>query len=385
MRIVTGDFFVSAQRCWYVIRHINSYKHLADSLFMYIFAVIILINITKMKKTLLLLAAFAMTMAASAGNIHIKGTVENGGDSVAAMAFSSKDKAVKSGINNNKFDFNFPLESVDLMMVRTKPAAGQQRGAVFMFLAVPGETAELSTAGTHYYVSGSKFYQAFNQLDRATENMKSTDEQVACLINYIKKNPNTDAPVAFFSQLGDYDAIMKIYKQMSVKAKNGRMKQYIARTLANAKAEKAEAEAAAKKQAAGLVAPDFTLNDINGKPLKLSSLQGKYVLLDFWGSWCIWCMRGMPQMKSYYEKYKGKFEILGIDCNESEAKWKEAVAKNNLSWLHVYNPRTSSVLADYGIQGFPTKILIGPDGKIVKTIVGEDPTFYTFLDGLFGK
>ena len=90
-------------------------------------------------------------------------------------------------------------------------------------------------------------------------------------------------------------------------------------------------------------------------------------------------------MKNYYNKSNGKFEILGVDCNDSEAKWKEAVKKNELPWLHVYNPRDSKVLDEYGVQGFPTKIIVGPDGKIVKTIVGEDPAFYTLLDELFSE
>lgn len=130
-------------------------------------------------------------------------------------------------------------------------------------------------------------------------------------------------------------------------------------------------------------APDFTLNDINGNPLKLSSLRGKYVILDFWGSWCGWCIKGIPQMKEYYQKYAGKFEILGIDCNDSEEKWKAAVAKYELPWLHVYNTNDSGILEQYEIEGFPTKIIVGPDGKIVKTIIGEDPAFYTLLDNLF--
>lgn len=136
-------------------------------------------------------------------------------------------------------------------------------------------------------------------------------------------------------------------------------------------------------EADGIEAPDFTLNDLNGKPLTLSSLRGKYVILDFWGSWCGWCIKGIPQMKEYYQKYAGKFEILGIDCNDPEEKWKAAVEKYDLPWLHVYNPRDSKVLEQYEIQGFPTKIIVGPDGKIVKTIIGEDPAFYAFLDELF--
>ena len=152
----------------------------------------------------------------------------------------------------------------------------------------------------------------------------------------------------------------------------------------NTVTETVEVETAAV-EADGVEAPDFTLNDLNGKPLTLSSLRGKYVILDFWGSWCVWCIKGIPQMKEYYQKYAGKFEILGIDCNDTEAKWKAAVEKYELPWLHVYNTRDSKVLEHYQIEGFPTKIIVGPDGKIVKTIIGEDPAFYTLLDQLFGK
>lgn len=147
--------------------------------------------------------------------------------------------------------------------------------------------------------------------------------------------------------------------------------------------ETEETSVAMESQAAADDAPDFTLNDINGKPLALSSLRGKYVVLDFWGSWCIWCIRGIPAMKEYYQKYAGKFEILGIDCNDPEDKWKAAVAEHELPWLHVYNPKESNLLETYGIQGFPTKIIISPEGKIVKTVVGESPEFYTALDELF--
>ena len=73
------------------------------------------------------------------------------------------------------------------------------------------------------------------------------------------------------------------------------------------------------------LAPDFELPDLQGNPLKLSSLRGKYVVLDFWGAWCIWCVRGIPNMKEAYAKHKDKMEILGIDCRDAEPKWKAAV------------------------------------------------------------
>ena len=87
-------------------------------------------------------------------------------------------------------------------------------------------------------------------------------------------------------------------------------------------------------------------------------------------------------MKEYYEKYNDKMEILGIDCNDSPEAWHAAVEKYGLPWLHVYNPDSSSLTEDYGITGFPTKIIIGPEGDIVKVIAGEDPAFYSFLDEL---
>ena len=129
------------------------------------------------------------------------------------------------------------------------------------------------------------------------------------------------------------------------------------------------------------------LPDLQGNPLKLSSLRGKYVVLDFWGSWCIWCIRGIPRMKEAYSKYKDKMEILGVDCQDTEEKWKAAVEEHQLPWLQVRCPEDylQTLGQQYRIQGFPTKVIIDPQGRLVKVVVGEDPAFYTFLDQLFAK
>ena len=137
-------------------------------------------------------------------------------------------------------------------------------------------------------------------------------------------------------------------------------------------------------QAEGL-APDFELPNLQGSTTKLSSLRGKYVVLDFWGSWCIWCIRGIPSMKDAYAKYKDKMEILGVDCRDTEDKWKAAVDEHQLPWLQVRCPdeKLQTIADQYGIEGFPTKVVIDPNGKIINTVVGEDPAFYTYLDSLF--
>ena len=152
---------------------------------------------------------------------------------------------------------------------------------------------------------------------------------------------------------------------------------------AKAKA-RAEYEAKANEmQAEGAVVEDFTLKDIQGNDFSLSSLKGKYVVLDFWGSWCPWCIKGMPKMKEYYQKYQGKLEIVGVDCRDTDEKWKAAVEKHQLPWIQVYNPQDEGdITKRLAILGYPTKIIVGPDGKIVKTILGEDPAFYTLLDEL---
>lgn len=132
----------------------------------------------------------------------------------------------------------------------------------------------------------------------------------------------------------------------------------------------------------GTPAPNFTLNDINGKPLSLSDLKGKWVILDFWGSWCPWCIKGFPALKEAYKEYGGKVEVLGIDCRDSEDVWKEAVKKYELPWLQVYNPNDSDLTKRYGIKGYPTKFIIDPKGKIANITIGEDPEFFNVLKSL---
>lgn len=167
------------------------------------------------------------------------------------------------------------------------------------------------------------------------------------------------------------------------------MKKYILPILLLAIAAcgvKAQDNAAPQEQVIAVAdrqaAPDFTLNDINGKPLSLSDLKGKWVVLDFWGSWCPWCIKGFPALKEAYKQYDGKVEVLGIDCRDSEEVWKEAVKKYELPWLQVYNPNGSDLTSKYGIKGYPTKFIIDPEGRIANTTIGEDPAFFEVLSTL---
>jgi thiol-disulfide isomerase/thioredoxin len=128
---------------------------------------------------------------------------------------------------------------------------------------------------------------------------------------------------------------------------------------------------------------DFTKKDINGNDFTLSSIRGKYVILDFWGSWCGPCRQSHPHLKEIYSKYKAKgLEIIGIDCEKKkdlaqcEELWKKAVKEDGMTWIQVlnnYDIEKVDLPKIYGIQGFPTKILLDKEGKIFFRIMGSDP------------
>ena len=170
--------------------------------------------------------------------------------------------------------------------------------------------------------------------------------------------------------------------------KNGVMKVYIDQAMERANRANAISEAS-KKVGDNMQAPDFTLKNEKGEDFTLSSLynKGKYIILDFWGEWCYWCKKGIPDMKQLYKDAKGKIEILSIDCRDTEEVWKNAIKEHELPWLHVYNPGNDKidVSTTYAIQGYPTKIILNPDGTINKTIVGEDPEFYDYVRSLIKK
>ena len=140
-----------------------------------------------------------------------------------------------------------------------------------------------------------------------------------------------------------------------------------------------------KLASGGVPAPDFTLKDIEGKEVSLSDFRGKWVILDFWGSWCGWCLIGFPEMKEAYRQYSEKLEIIGIDCNESEEDWRNWLNDNELPWVNLYNPKESDLQKEYELDGFPTKVVIDPEGIIRNYTVGEGPSFYKELEELLNN
>lgn len=120
--------------------------------------------------------------------------------------------------------------------------------------------------------------------------------------------------------------------------------------------------------AIGKIAPDFSQNDTAGKSLKLSSLRGKYVLMDFWAAWCGPCRAENPNLLKTYEKYKADgFTVLGVSLDRNAAEWKKAIIKDKLPWYHVsdLNFWKNAVALQYAVPHVPFSYLIDPNGKII--------------------
>lgn len=384
----------------------------------------------KIKHSLLALAVCSLAAVAQQ-KVTVNGTV-SGYDNINKVfiycgleeGYHVYDAPVEVPVINGKFSYTHSLNVIVPAWVKPDTLSYSPTHSIYL---IPGETLNVdinageSTPrldGTGIYRSIAAAYDIVNPSVKAIEDFRAKAEEVIRAIpqdqaetpaadsimnvlnteyfslmeanhkvieDFLDNNLSNQGAILYLSDLVDatmlYEALPDEVKATPV-----------GRTLSNRvevemKMRKAfeQQEEVDRNQLLGQPAPAVELTDINGNPFSLTSLRGKYVILDFWGSWCGWCIKGFPDMKAYYEKYKGKFEIVGIDCNDSDAAWRRAVADNDLPWIHVYNHGESTLTSEYKIKGYPTKILVDPDGNVAHITIGEDPAFYPYLDEVFGN
>lgn len=127
----------------------------------------------------------------------------------------------------------------------------------------------------------------------------------------------------------------------------------------------------------GNVAPNFTMNNIEGKPVSLSQFKGKTVVIDFWATWCPPCRRSIPFVKESYEKFKNNnVEFIGISLDKQDGLdgWKEYIKENQMTWVQVADGKfwDNDVAVRYGIESIPSMWVINRDGVIVGKNLGHD-------------
>ena len=201
----------------------------------------------------------------------------------------------------------------------------------------------------------------------------SLDKQMTDKVygEYIRKNPSSPIGVYALKQYAGWeinaDLVEPLFNTLSEKNKS----------YPSAKSLKENIEIA-KKTGIGKIAMDFTQDDTLGKPVSLSSLRGRYLLVDFWASWCGPCRAENPNLVKVFHKYKDKgFHILGVSLDRpgQKEKWMKAIHDDGLEWTQVSDLQfwNNAVAKQYGIQAIPQNLLLDPEGKIIaKNIRGEE-------------
>lgn len=189
-------------------------------------------------------------------------------------------------------------------------------------------------------------------------------------LSYIAKNTDQHmALMAFSSLLGpefDVTGMEKVFLSLNETLRNSYLGKQVGARIATA-----------KKTLEGVEATDFAQPDVDGKLIKLSDYRGKYVLIDFWASWCAPCRRENPNLVKAYDQYKSKgFEILGVSMDKAadKAKWLKAIEEDKLTWKQVADLKGWDNEAGllYEVKAIPMNFLINPEGKIIAKYLRGD-------------
>ncbi|WP_316837838.1 redoxin domain-containing protein [Pedobacter nutrimenti] len=201
---------------------------------------------------------------------------------------------------------------------------------------------------------------------------KADMEKQKVLSQFVVKNPGSYFSLMALQQIGgsyfDVAKIEPLFAGLSPQLRNSKEGLALAASIAGAKAT-----------VTGKMAPDFAHNDTNGQPVKLSDFKGKYVLLDFWASWCGPCRAENPNVLKAYNTYKNKnFTVLGVSLDQAKDrdKWLKAIKDDGMPWTQLNDSNHTDVHGAgnlYAIKAIPSNFLIDPQGRILaKNLRGEE-------------
>lgn len=336
----------------------------------------------------------ALGVMAQGGKFTVTGQVKGQGNMIIYALTDAWGGAITNDmkfVTNDKVDFSFDLEEVGWLMVFNPSRL------LYILPAIPGESVTINGDVDDYTVDGSPIIQEYNEKAMAIKALqeaiwkydfkqecqgeiagKSSEEVFNLYQNKLRDNyqPVNDAVMSFVREHPDHETSMMLVRFLnsaedieragdiiSEPVLDGRMNPYYVASLDQVKST------GSSNPFLNKAAPDFELNDINGKPLSLSSLRGKWVLLDFWSLSCDNAISQFPLLKEMYAKYKDHIEILGVDCEDDEEEWKSELMNNyRTPWLNVIgspdDPQAPVNL--YEETGTPAYYLIAPSGKVAK-------------------
>lgn len=233
---------------------------------------------------------------------------------------------------------------------------------------------QMAEIHTYYMKSLGPYIEAYTSGNKERAARIASESQ-RWYVDWIKENSDAPGAGVALYQLANPQLVVELSDMLYGDALTSMFYPYTKNHIDRCRKILQRKEAQLTLSEKGETAPDFTLNDMEGKPVSLSDYSGKWIILDFWGSWCAPCLKGMPELKEIYETYSGKLEIIGVDCNDTKEAWRDAVSRLQLPWIQLFQSESDSVASAYAVTAYPTKVIIDPEGKIRKIYTGASPSF----------